>query len=78
MVRGLGYAMVPQALGFIPVAGFVPGFVIGGLWATACAVVAVREVHDIPTGLAVRLVVAGILVIVAFVPLVVTATQSSS
>ena len=78
MVRGLGYAMVPQSLGFIPIGGFVPGIAIGGLWATACTVVAVREVHGIPTGLAVRLVVAAILVMVAFAPLVIIATQSGS
>jgi hypothetical protein len=78
MVRGLGYAVAPQALGFIPIGGFVPGFVVGGLWATAGVVVAVREVHEIPTGVAVRLVIAAILVIVAFVPLVVVATQSGA
>lgn len=78
MVRGLGYAVVPQALGFIPIAGFVPGFIIGGLWATACVTVAVREVHEISTGLAVRLVIAAMFLVVAFLPLVVTVVRSSS
>ncbi len=78
MVRGLGYAVVPQALGFIPIAGFVPGFVVGGLWATACTVVAVREVHDISTGVAVRIVIAAMLVMVAFLPLVAIATRSGT
>lgn len=76
MVRALGYAVVPQALGFVPIANFVPGFVVGGLWATAGVVVAVREVHGVPTGLAVRLVAVPILMLVAVAPLVVTATQA--
>ena len=70
MVRPLGYAMAPQALGFVPIADFIPGFVVGGLWSIACVVVAVREAHGIPTRLAAALVIAPILVVIAFVPLV--------
>jgi hypothetical protein len=70
MRRALGYAMAPQALGFIPIADFIPGFAIGVVWSTACAVVAVREVHGVPTRLAGALVVAPILVIIAIAPLV--------
>ena len=71
MLRPLGYAMAPQALGFVPIADFIPGFLIGGVWSSVCAVVAVREAHDIPTRLAATLVVAPILAIIAIVPLVV-------
>ena len=78
MVRGLGYAIAPQALGFIPVAGFVPGFAVGALWTIVGITIAVREVHDISTGLAVRLVIAAMFIIVAFLPLVVTVIQSGS
>lgn len=78
MVRALGYAVVPQALGFLPISKFIPGFLAGGAWAAACAVVAVREVLDIPTGLAVTLVIAPILMVVALLPLLVTATQSAA
>jgi hypothetical protein len=70
MLRPLGYAMVPQALGFVPLADFIPGFLIGVVWSTACAVVAVREAHRIPTRLAVALVVAPILVAIGLAPLV--------
>jgi hypothetical protein len=70
MLRPLGYAMVPQALGFVPLADFIPGFLIGVSWSTACAVVAVREAHRVPTRLAVALVVAPILVAIGLAPLV--------
>lgn len=70
MLRPLGYAMAPQALGFVPIADFIPGFLIGGVWSTACAVVAVSEAHRIPTRLAAALVVAPVLAIIAVVPLV--------
>jgi hypothetical protein len=76
MVRGLGYAIAPQALGFIPVAGFVPGFAVGALWSIAGVTIAVREVHDISTGLAVRMVMAAVFIMVAFLPLIVTTIQS--
>lgn len=70
MVRGLGYAMAPLALGFIPIADFIPGFLIGSIWSIACAVVAVREIHQVPTRLAAALVVAPLLVIIGAGPLV--------
>ena len=70
MVRPLGYAMVPQALGFVPLADFIPGFLIGVVWSTACAVVAVREAHRVPTRLAAALVAAPILVAIGLAPLV--------
>lgn len=70
MLRALGYAMTPQALGFIPIADFIPGFLAGGIWSTVCAVVAVREAHGIPARLAGALVVAPIFVVIAFGPLV--------
>jgi hypothetical protein len=69
MLRALGYAMAPQALGFVPVANFVPGFVAGGIWTIACAVTAVRDAHDIPVRAAAALVVAPVLVVVAILPL---------
>ena len=69
MVRALGYAMAPQALGFVPVADFVPGFLVGGVWSTACAVVAVREAHRVPTRLAAALVIAPLFMLIAVVPL---------
>lgn len=78
MLRALGYAMAPQALGFIPIANFIPGFLAGGVWAATCAVVAVREVHDVPTRLAATLVVAPMLMFVGILPLVVIATQASA
>lgn len=69
MLRGLGYAMAPQALGFIPIANFIPGFVAGGIWTVACAIVAVRDVHDIPTRAAAALVVVPLLMVVAILPM---------
>jgi hypothetical protein len=73
MVRTLGYALAPQALGFVPIADFIPGFLIGGVWSTACVVVAVRETHRIPTRLATALVIAPIFALIAVVPLVAVA-----
>lgn len=70
ILRGLGYAMAPQALGFIPIADFLPGFLVGGVWATACAVVAIQEIHRVPTRVAVILVVAPVLMVIAVFPLV--------
>lgn len=73
MLRPLGYAMVPQALGFVPLADFIPGFLIGGVWSTACAVVAVREAHRVPTRLAAALVVAPLFAVIAVAPLLAVA-----
>ena len=70
MLRALGYAMAPLALGFVPIADFVPGFLIGGVWSVACAVVAVREAHRVPTRLAAVLVIAPIFAVISVVPLI--------
>lgn len=78
MVRALGFAMAPQALGFLPFLDFFPGFVIGGVWATVCAVVAVREVHRIPTQAAVGLVIIPILLAIGVLPLAALSLQSTS
>jgi hypothetical protein len=78
MARALGFAMAPQALGFFPFANFVPGFLIGAVWATVCAVIAVREVHQIPTQLAIGLVIVPILLVVGALPLVALSLQSAS
>ena len=78
LLRALGYAMAPQALGFIPIAGFVPGFLAGGIWATVCASYAVREVHELPTQVAVTLVVAPMLMGIAFVPLIYALVQGGA
>ena len=74
MLRPLGYAMTPQAFGFVPIADFFPGFIVGMVWSCGCAVVAVREAHRLPTRLAVALVVAPILVLIGLAPLVIVAT----
>ncbi len=74
ILRALGYAVTPQALGFIPIADFIPGFLIGGAWATACSVVAIREVHRVPTRVAVILIVAPILMVIGVLPLIAVAT----
>jgi hypothetical protein len=71
MLRALGYASAPQALAFLPVANFIPGFLAGSVWAVACAVVAVREVHDLPTPVAATLVVAPLLLLIGITPIVV-------
>ena len=73
MLRPLGYAMVPQALGFVPLVDFIPGFLIGATWSIACAVVAVREAHRVPTRLAVALVIAPIFLLIGVVPLIAVA-----
>ncbi len=70
MLRPLGYAMAPQALGFVPLADFIPGFLVGATWSIACVVVAVREAQRIPTRLAAALVVAPIFVLIGVAPLV--------
>ena len=78
MVRALGYAMAPQALGFLPFMDFIPGFIVGAVWATVCAVVAVREVHEIPTQLAAGLVIVPILLVIGVLPLIALTVQSAS
>lgn len=78
MLRALGYAMAPQALAFLPFFDFIPGFVVGGIWATVCAVVAVREAHEIPTQLAAVLVSVPILLAIGVLPLVAISLQSTT
>lgn len=78
MARALGFAMAPQALGFLPFADFIPGFVVGLVWATVCAVIAVREVHQIPTQLAAGLVIVPILLVIGVLPLIALTVQSAS
>ena len=78
MLRALGYAMAPQALGFVPIADFSLGFLAGGAWAVTCAVIAVREVHRVPTGAAAALVIAPLLVLIGTVPLVVFVAQGGA
>jgi len=78
MLRVLGYATAPQALGFLPFLDFIPGFVVGGIWATVCAVVAVREAHEVPTQVAAGLVGVPILLAIGVLPLVAVTLQSST
>ena len=78
LLRALGYAMAPQALGFIPIADFVPGFLAGGIWATVCAIRAVRDVHKLPIQVAITLVVAPLLMALGATPLLVALTQGAS
>jgi len=52
LLRGFGHAAAPQALGIIPVIGSF----VGGIWSLVCAVIAVREIHKLSTGLAVVVV----------------------
>ncbi len=77
VLRALGFAMAPQALGFLPIANFIPGFVIGAVWATFCTVVAVREVHRIETQAAVGLVIVPILLVIGVLPLLALTLQSA-
>lgn len=68
MLRALGYAMAPQALGFLPIGNFIPGFLAGSIWTVACAIVAVQNVHDVPTRVAAAVVVAPVLMFIAVLP----------
>lgn len=77
VARGVGYAVVPQALAFVPVGGFLPGFIVGGVWAAFCSVVAVREAHHIPNRSAAILVLVPILLGVGVVPLLLLFSGSS-
>lgn len=54
MLRVLGYAQAPLALGLIPFLGWV-----GFIWALVAAVVAIREGQDFSTGAAVITVIIG-------------------
>ncbi len=59
MLRVLGYAQAPAALGIIPFLGWV-----GGIWSLVAAAVAVREGLDISTGKAVAVLLLGWIVMV--------------
>lgn len=76
VARGLGYAVVPQTLAFLPVANFMPGFVIGSIWAGYCSMVAVREAHHIPTRNAVILIAVPVLLAIGAMPIVLLVTGS--
>ncbi|NNF10279.1 MAG: YIP1 family protein [Acidimicrobiia bacterium] len=55
MLRVLGYASSPMALGIIPAVGHF----VGGIWALVAAVVAVRQGQDFSTGKAVATILIG-------------------
>jgi len=55
MLRVLGFASSPMALGIVPGVGHV----VGGVWALVAAVVAVRQGLDFSTGKAVGTIVIG-------------------
>jgi hypothetical protein len=57
MLRVLGYAQAPLALGIIPYVGF-----IGFIWALVASVVAIREGQDFTTGKAIGTVIVGWLI----------------
>lgn len=65
MVRTLGFASAPNALGFIPIVGG-----LASLWTMVCGVVAVRESHGITTGQAVIAVLIPAIVIGVIVVLI--------
>ena len=60
MLRVLGYAQAPLALGVIPFLGW-----IGGIWALVAGVVAAREGLDVSTGKAIATLLVGWLVMMA-------------
>jgi hypothetical protein len=64
MLRALGYAWAPYALGvlgILPCIGWL-GVLVGSLWALATTIVAIREAQDIEIGPAVLTALAGWLV----------------
>lgn len=60
MLRVLGYASSPMALGIVPGIGHL----VGGVWALIAAVVAVRQGQDFSTGKAVGTIIIGWIVYV--------------
>ena len=60
MLRVLGYASSPMALGIVPGIGHL----VGGAWALVAAVVAVRQGQDFTTGKAVGTLIIGFIVYV--------------
>lgn len=67
MLRVLGYAQAPLALGVIPFLGWV-----GAIWALVAAVVAIREGQDFTTGKAIGTVLVGWLIYVIVAAIVYT------
>lgn len=65
LLRTLGYAYGPRALGFLAIIPCVGGLaaLVGAIWSLVCGVVAVREALDTTTGNAVITVVIGWLVL---------------
>ena len=64
LLRTLGFAQTPDVLGllsFIPLAGGLAVFV-GGLWALAAGIVAIRQGLDVTTGKAVVTAIVGWLI----------------
>jgi hypothetical protein len=65
LLRTLGYATAPRALGvlsFIPCAGAIIGF-LAGIWSLVAGVIAVREALNFDTGKAIITVVIGWVVV---------------
>lgn len=64
LLRPLGYAMAPTALGILGIIPWCtwPIILVGGLWSLACAFVAIREALELDTTKAVITAVAGMLV----------------
>jgi hypothetical protein len=68
MLRVLGYAQAPRAIGVLPFIGW-----IGFVWALVASVVAIREGHDFTTGKAIATAILGwiaLIVVSWFLPFV--------
>ncbi len=62
MLRALGFAQAPLAIGLIPFLGW-----IGAIWALVAGVVAIRQAMDFTTGKAVGTVLVGWLAVLALI-----------
>ena len=69
LLRAFGHASAPQALGIIPILGSF----IGSIWSIVCAVIAVREIHKLSTGLSVVVVLIPVVVIGGLIALLLIA-----